>query len=69
MHSERRDSSAKTACVVCGVADARVLSSTRLAEGERVTVCASHKTAHHRSNVIAGTIEELKKITGDRRAS
>lgn len=69
MRSERRGSSAKTACVVCGVTDARVLSTTRLAEGERVVVCGSHKTAHHRSNVIAGTIEELKKLTADRRAS
>ena len=69
MRSERRGSSAKTSCVVCGITDTRVLSFTRLAEGERVTVCGSHKTAHHRSNVIAGTIDELKRITADRRAS
>ncbi len=56
-----------TVCVVCGTTDARMLSSTRLLEGERVTVCASHKTAHMRSNEIAKSVEELKKLTGERR--
>lgn len=51
------------------MADTRVLSFTRLSEGERVTVCGSHKTAHHRSGVIASSVEELKKLTADRRAS
>ena len=57
-----------TACVVCGTMDARMLSSTRLLEGERVTVCASHKTAHFRSNAIAKSIDELRRLTGERRA-
>jgi hypothetical protein len=55
------------ACVVCGSTDTRVLSFTRLLEGDRVTVCGSHKTAHHRSELIARTIEELRSIAGDRR--
>ncbi len=57
------------ACVVCGSTDARVLSFTRLLQGERVTVCGSHKTAHHRSELIARTVEELRSITGERRKS
>ena len=68
-NAERRDQSTKDACVVCGTTDARTLSSTRLVEGERVTVCGSHKTAHHRSNVIAATIDELKALTEDRRSN
>jgi hypothetical protein len=69
MRSERRSGSNKSACVVCGITDARVLSATRLQGGERVTVCGSHKTAHHRSGTIAATVEELKQLTADRRAS
>jgi hypothetical protein len=55
--------------VVCGITDARVLSATRLLDGERVIVCGSHKTAHHRSGAIAATVDELKELTADRRAS
>lgn len=55
--------------MVCGTTDKRVLSSTRLLEGEKITVCGSHKTAHHRSGVIAATVDELKVLTADRRAS
>lgn len=54
-------------CVVCGAMDARILSSTRLLEGERVTVCGSHKTAHHRSEKIARSIDELRVLVGERR--
>ena len=53
--------------MVCGASDARLLSFTRLLDGERVTVCGSHKTAHHRSDTIAKSVEELKKLTGERR--
>ena len=56
-------------CAVCGIADVRMLSYTRLEGGERVTVCGSHKTAHQRSEKIATTVDELKKLTADRRAS
>lgn len=55
--------------MVCGSTDARVLSFTRLLQGERVTVCGSHKTAHHRSEMIARTVDELRAIAGDRRKS
>lgn len=55
--------------MVCGSTDVRVLSFTRLLQGERVTVCGSHKTAHHRSEMIARSIEELRAIAGDRRKS
>jgi hypothetical protein len=64
---DRRTGPDAGACVVCGATDARVLSFTRLLEGERVTVCASHKTAHHRSELIARNVEELRKIAGERR--
>ena len=64
---DRRAASNTGACVVCGSTDKRVLSFTRLLQGERVTVCGSHKTAHHRSDMIARTVDELKKLTGERR--
>ena len=65
---DRRSASPEVAsCVVCGSNDARMLSFTRLLQGERVTVCASHKMAHHRSEVIARDIDELRRITGERR--
>jgi len=44
-----------------------VLSFTRLLQGERVTVCGSHKTAHHRSELIARSVDELRDLVGDRR--
>jgi hypothetical protein len=43
------------------------MSFTRLLDGERVPVCGSHKVAHHRSAVIAKTVEELRAIAGERR--
>jgi hypothetical protein len=43
------------------------MSFTRLLAGERVPVCGSHKIAHHRSSVIAKSIEELRAIAGERR--
>jgi hypothetical protein len=57
------------ACVVCGITDARLLSTTTLMAGERVTVCGSHKAAHRRSEKIAISIDELRKITGERRSA
>ncbi len=66
-NSERRSAPSGDACVVCGSTDKRTLSFTRLLQGERVTVCGSHKTAHHRSDMIARTVDELRKLTGDRR--
>ena len=64
---DRRTSPETTACVVCGSTDARLLSFTRLLGGERVPVCGSHKMAHHRSETIAKTVEELQSLTGERR--
>jgi hypothetical protein len=64
---DRRTAPEGGACVVCGTTDRRVLSFTRLLQGERVTVCGSHKTAHHRSELIARTVDELIAITGERR--
>jgi hypothetical protein len=64
---DRRTASQTGACVVCGSTDARVLSFTRLLQGERVSVCGSHKTAHHRSEMIARDIDELRRLTGERR--
>lgn len=55
------------ACAVCGSTDTRVLSFTRLLQGERITVCGSHKIAHHRSELIARTVEELRDLVGERR--
>jgi hypothetical protein len=66
-HRDRRTSTETPACVVCGSSDARLMSFTRLLDGERVPVCGSHKVAHHRSSVIAKTVEELRKIAGERR--
>ena len=62
---DRRDGGG--ACVVCGSTDLRSMSSTRLLEGERVTVCGSHKVAHHRSEAIAKSVDELKTMIGERR--
>jgi hypothetical protein len=64
---DRRSASEISACVVCGSTDGRSLSFTRLLEGERVTVCGSHKVAHRRSETIARTVEELRTLVGERR--
>jgi hypothetical protein len=64
---DRRATPEVGACVVCGSTDTRVLSFTRLLEGERVTVCGSHKMAHRRSESIARSVEELRQMTGERR--
>lgn len=64
---DRRSAPTTGACVVCGSTDLRVLSFTRLREGERVIVCGSHKVAHHRSERIASSIDELIEIAGERR--
>jgi hypothetical protein len=64
---DRRSAPTVGGCVVCGSTDERILSFTRLLDGQRVPVCGSHKTAHHRSERIATTIEELRTIAGERR--
>jgi hypothetical protein len=57
------------ACLVCGASDARVLATTRLEDGTRVTVCGSHKTAHRRTERLARSLDELRALVGERRAS
>lgn len=65
---ERRQGTEDT-CAVCGGSDARTLSYTRLEDGTRITVCGSHKVAHRRSERMARSIDELRTMLGDRRAS
>lgn len=56
-------------CAVCGAADARTLSYTRLEDGTRVVVCGSHKVAHRRSNRMASSLAELREMLRDRRTA
>ena len=63
---ERREATVES-CVVCGAADPRTLSHTRLADGARVVVCGSHKIAHRKSERIASSVAELVALTGERR--
>jgi hypothetical protein len=63
--------SARPMCVVCGLRDARALSTTRLAGGTNVTVCGTHALIHERAQQRrlgpASTIDELRTLTRDRR--
>ncbi len=64
---DRRFAPSHTSCAVCGTADARLLATTTLEDGKRVTVCGSHKIAHRRAERIASSIEELQLMLCDRR--
>lgn len=69
---ERRtgtDPSVCVACVVCGATDTRVLSTTTLEGGARVTVCGSHKVAHRRAERMARSVDELRILLCDRRVA
>jgi hypothetical protein len=66
---DRRFETAKTCCVVCGATDARILSTTTLETGARVTVCGSHKVAHRRAEHMASTVDELRMMLCDRRVA
>ena len=66
---ERRTGPDHTSCAVCGVTDARTLSTTTLENGARVTVCGSHKVAHRRAERIASSIDELRILLCDRRVA
>ena len=66
---DRRTGPAETSCVVCSTTDARVLSTTTLEDGSRVTVCGSHKVAHRRAERIASSIDELRLLLCDRRVA
>ena len=65
---ERRQETEGT-CAVCGIADARTLSYTRLEDGTRVVVCGSHKVAHRRASRMASSVDQLREMLRDRRAS
>ncbi len=56
-------------CAVCGASDARLLSATRLEDGTRIVVCGSHKIAHRKTERLARSIDELRAMVGERRAS
>jgi hypothetical protein len=45
------------------------LSTTRLEDGTRVTVCGSHKMAHRRAERMARTVDELRILLCDRRVA
>jgi hypothetical protein len=54
-------------CVVCGERDERALSTLKLGEGARVVVCGSHDLIYRRSGEVASDVDELRRITRDRR--
>ena len=58
-----------TSCAVCGTKDARLLSTTTLEDGLRVTVCGSHKVAHRRAEKMARSVDELRMMLCDRRVA
>jgi hypothetical protein len=66
---DRRNAPARTCCVVCGITDERTLSTTTLENGDRVTVCGSHKVAHRRAEHMATSIDELRLLLCDRRVA
>ena len=66
---DRRTEAGDSSCAVCGATDARVLATTTLEGGERVTVCGSHKTAHRRAERIARSVDELRLLLCDRRVA
>jgi len=66
--SERRQGT-NDACAVCGTTDARTLATTRLEDGTRVVVCGSHKVAHRRAEHLARSVDELRTMLRERRAS
>ncbi len=66
---DRRTAPAQTSCVVCSTTDARLLSTTTLEDGSRVTVCGSHKVAHQRAERIASTVDDLRLLLCDRRVA
>ncbi len=68
-NTDRRTAAEKTCCAVCGATDARMLSTTTLEDGVRVTVCGSHKVAHRRAERMARSIDELRLLLCDRRVA
>ncbi len=68
-HSHRSSSATPklTCCVVCGERDERTLSTLMLGDETRVAVCGSHDLVYRRSGQLAGSVDELRQITRDRR--
>jgi hypothetical protein len=66
---DRRTVAEKACCAVCGATDARMLSTTTLEDGVRVTVCGSHKVAHRRAERMARSVDELRLLLCDRRVA
>ena len=66
---DRRSIPAETCCAVCGAKDARLLSTTTLEDGARVTVCGSHKMAHRRAERMARSVDDLRMLLCDRRVA
>ena len=66
---DRRTAPTPTTCAVCGTADARLLATTTLEDGARVTVCGSHKVAHRRAERVARSVDELRMMLCDRRVA
>jgi hypothetical protein len=54
-------------CAICGQADLRALSTTRLARGEVVVVCGTHELMHRRSGRTAESLSDLQAMVRDRR--
>ena len=66
---DRRTAAEQACCAVCGATDARMLSTTTLEDGVRVTVCGSHKVAHRRAERMARSVDELRLLLCDRRVA
>ena len=66
---DRRTAPTNTTCAVCGTADARLLSTTTLEDGLRVTVCGSHKVAHRRAERMTRSVDDLRIMLCDRRVA
>ena len=60
-------STSTRACVVCGASDARHLTTTRLSTGTDAVVCGNHELSHRRSAKTAATVDDLRRIVGNRR--
>jgi hypothetical protein len=54
-------------CAVCGLSDARALTTTPLASGALAVVCGSHALAHGRADRIAESLDDLARMFGERR--
>jgi hypothetical protein len=61
------DVGAGAACAVCGMADARGLTSVDLSGGMRVTLCGSHELMHRRDGGVASSLAELRAAFSNRR--